>query len=86
MSGSVIQQYNGWKNRETWLVNTWLNNDEISYRFLMSFIKENDSLSSARFVNGYFDELLEDDSIPLWRDLVREALGKVDWTEIVSSQ
>ena len=86
MSGSALQQYNGWKNRETWLVNTWLNNDEISYRFLTSFIKENDSLASARFVNGYFDELLEDDSIPLWRDLVREALGKVDWTEIVSSQ
>lgn len=82
----VVEQYNGWKNRETWLVNSWLNNDEISYRYLMAVIRDNDPPKSARIVNEYFDELLEDSTIPLWMDLMREVLSKVDWTELVLSQ
>ena len=86
MSGATVQTYNGWANRETWLVNAWLNNDEISYNYLQSILKRSDPLAGAKEINQYFDELLEDSSIELWCDLMRGVLSKVDWLEIVSSQ
>ena len=31
--------YNGWSNRETWVVNLWLTNDECYYHELRDIIK-----------------------------------------------
>lgn len=32
--------YNGWSNRETWLVNLWLTNEEGSYRMIQEWVDE----------------------------------------------
>jgi len=29
-----MAKYNGWANRDTWLVGLWLNNHESNYRFM----------------------------------------------------
>lgn len=34
-----MEKYNGWTNRDTWLVNLWLNNDEKNYKRLTNSIK-----------------------------------------------
>lgn len=34
-----MENYNGWANRDTWVVNVWLNNDENNYRRLVNAIK-----------------------------------------------
>ena len=36
----TISTYNGWSNRETWLVSLWLNNDPASYNLLQSASKQ----------------------------------------------
>lgn len=86
MNDKAVPTYNGWKNRETWLVNVWLNNDEISYKYLIARLREGNSLKQAKEINQYFNELLEDTSVTLWKDLMFEVLSKVDWVELVSSQ
>lgn len=32
------EKYNGWTNRDTWLVMLWLNNDEKNYRRLLHIV------------------------------------------------
>jgi len=86
MKEETLETYNGWKNRETWLVNVWLNNDQISYNYLRSVLSNDEPKLRARNLSVYFDELLEDGSISLWTDLLREVLSKVDWQEIATSQ
>jgi len=45
LTGNMVEipienNYNGWTNRETWLVNLWLNNDLDSYNYRMESIKD----------------------------------------------
>ena len=39
VSQTVTREYNGWCNRETWVINLWLTNDECYYEELQAIIK-----------------------------------------------
>ena len=38
----MCEEYNGWKNRQTWLVNLWLNNQPASHQALYDIANDND--------------------------------------------
>jgi len=80
--------YNGWVNRETWLVSLWLNNDEINYQLLSDILKLNVSSSSKA---ERLQELVEDQmsdlelGTSLFSDLLSTSLSKVDFLEVIES-
>jgi len=84
------EQYNGWANRETWLVNLWLTNDQETYeaaREICDIAYERPAVTALQeFVESIaFDAVTEQGSSGLGVDLIGQSLACVDWREIVES-
>ena len=80
--------YNGWSNRETWVVNLWLNNEPYSYDMLQHIIKAFDTVSEqAEELENYVRN--DDNSLTgeasMWSDLLSTSLGRVNWYEIIQN-
>jgi hypothetical protein len=85
---TTIQTYNGWSNRETWVVNLWLNNESYSYDTLQHIVKAFGTLSEQaeeleRCVRN--DDSSLPDEASMWSDLLNTSLGRVNWYEIVEN-
>lgn len=87
--------YNGHRNRETWLVNLWLSNDEDTADEVGEAIADLIHLTPTAAVEVIAEQLHEvvrgwwhDDSLTwpggLWSDLVGTALARVDWASIAA--
>ena len=70
------EKYNGWTNRETWLVNLW--------GFLEMFV--DDVEVTAEQLKETFEELcITDDSASLVNDLLSGATSRINWYELASN-
>ena len=70
--------YNGWKNKETWLVNIWLSNDYDLYKHYVSTLteiveKQSNVLYTHRLVVEELKEIVHE----IYRDEHRES-GLID--------
>jgi len=81
-------RYNGWSNRETWLVNLWLNNDEDHYRIiLLAKNHSKNDIKRAHWIEQHLAEQLEDKlgEASLWSDLLSTAFYHVNWLEVIQN-
>ena len=75
---SSNETYNGWSNRETWLVNLWLTNDESIYRETIGM--------SANDLESFVHILCESEKLDgFLSDLIELALVRVNWRELAES-
>ena len=83
--------YNGWKNKETWLVNVWLNNDYEMYQYYLgrvtdawnnngNVMEELKEIVWEIYVNlAHNDQHIENGLI---NDLIQTSLNNVDWSRL----
>lgn len=77
-----MADYNGWKNKETWLVNLWLGD-------AFAAMQEDGEKITADFVRAYVEEMMGDLSAKSVEngflvDLLNCALGEIDYHEIAA--
>ena len=84
--------YNGWTNRETWLVNLWLTNEPGTYETLTEIAESNSELyEKADQLKAFVYTLcmgenseINGTASSLVCDLVTNSLGSVEYREIIS--
>ncbi len=86
MNGST--EHNGWTNRETWLVNLWLTNEEYNYDLVAHIVQAFDTISEQageleHWIRASF-ETREKEASP-WKDLLGAAIDRVDWRQIAEN-
>lgn len=84
---SIISTYNGWSNRETWLINLWLVNEEAYYYVMQSILSSYTSLNDqanalCEFMQKEHEEL---EVTGVWSDIIGNTLWRANWLEIVEA-
>ena len=80
-------QYNGWSNKETWLINLWINNDPYLQENLLDIISYDDGIYLKIQTLRELVENIAFDSITelygMSSDLINTAIGRADLREII---
>ena len=81
------EEYNGWRNWETWCVHLWITGEESSYGYWMDMANRYDRDRLREELEAHYTEalaLLEE--LPgVFRDLLGGSLREVDWQEIAEA-
>jgi hypothetical protein len=77
-----MSDYNGWTNRETWLVNLWLGDDE----YLKEQIKELPLHDAVEMVKSYVEEIVDQHNLSGFvGDLMSGAVARIDYYDFVKT-
>lgn len=83
---ATFNAYNGWSNRETWLANLWLTDNEDNYEVLESALRQQGEMyEKAEWLEERLHWQLDDviDEPSLWQDWLCTAFQRVSWIEII---
>ncbi len=81
------EKYMGLKNRETWYVALWLDNDRYTYYSAWEVVEEASSPREAAKDLRKFVEKANPlaNSITLFADLISAGLDRIDWDELAQA-
>lgn len=75
-----MADYNGWKNKETWLVNLWLGD-------AFAAVQEEGESVTEDTIRAYVEELLydfEESASGFLRDMMNCAVSEIDYRELAA--
>ena len=76
----INDTYNGWKNKETWLANVWLEG------YFQQELQEGNDITASH-IEATVDNMLEDagNQWGLFSDLLLTAIGRIDYRELAAA-
>lgn len=78
--------YNGWANYETWLCFSWFSNEEQLYRVACEAAQSvREASELAELYKGHVISEAPELETGIYRDLLRAAIGKIDFQEIAEA-
>lgn len=81
-----LDGFNGYTNRETWVVCLWLNNDESTQRYFREMCAGLSRFEAADWIRDNLSETFDSvDLGGLMADLLGTAVARVDWPEVADS-
>ena len=80
----MYNDYNGWTNRETWLVALWIDNEEWTYHQAREIARHtvNAYALADQLEEWVVSELVPDLGASLASDLLTTSIGRVNWEKI----
>ena len=83
-SQTVVTEYNGWSNRETWIVNLWMTGGQGYYEQLREIISSHSDLDDqAEALEDWIRFEYDGEYSSIWADLINNSLAEVNWYEII---
>lgn len=80
----MSEQYNGWTNKQTWLVFSWITKDERDYLSWTQRARSSDEYDLSQQIRNAVEEGMPD--LPgLYTALLNGALDEVNWREVAKS-
>ena len=81
---TVTAMYNGWSNRETWIINLWMTGDQVYYEQLCEIISSQASLDDqAEAFEDWIRFEYDGECSSIRVDLINNSFAEVEWCEIV---
>lgn len=77
--------YNGFKNRETWVVNLYLQNTETWYEYYRALSSLVGVKNLAEMIELDLRLLIPENMTFLMRDLMEEVMRDIDWIEVAKN-
>ena len=84
---ATVATYSGWSNREAWIMNLWLANDETYCDEGRRIIKTCDEYEQAERLESLIRDEIEGslEESGLLGDLLAVSLGRISWQEIIEN-
>lgn len=84
---ATVATYSGWSNREAWIMNLWLANDETYCDEVRRIIKTCDEYEQAERLESLIRDEIEGslEESGLLGDLLAVSLGRISWQEIIEN-
>jgi hypothetical protein len=89
------QEYNGWKNYQTWVTALWIDNDYGTYQYRCELVEQvkaehEDESERENCLASVLKDWIEQQNplaanADLFTDLLNSALSEIDWHEIAEN-
>jgi len=79
-----MEKYNGWTNKATWLVSTWLD-EESTYNYIRGIAEDKTAFELSEWLKKYLEDNTPLNEASLYNDLLAWSIELCNYEEVAES-